>query len=269
MIVKRTLMVATVTALALAVSAGAAVAATGQTLCLSGQSAVTGPSSLGKCKPGQTQVSVATESEMSALQEQVSALQSANATLANEVSALQQTLSKVSYDPHGLNGQPTLTISGANLQVVNGTGDTDGTNGLGNLILGYDESPGTQTGSHNIMLGYDQTFTSYGGIIGGWNNSLTGPNSLVFGVGDRASGVASAVTGGFANAASGFGASVSGGTSNTATNYESSVTGGAANRASGFRASVSGGEYNTASGDYSSILGGNGFTVAATDGTAP
>jgi hypothetical protein len=259
------------TVLALAASSGAALASSGQVLCLGapGQPITTAQNPAGQCKQNQTQVTVATESEVSALQGQVSALQSTNATLSDEVGALTQTLSKVSYNPQGLNGQPTLTISGANLQVVNGTGQTAQDNGLGNLILGYDENAGTQTGSHNLVLGHDQKFSSYGGIIGGWNNTLSGPDSLVFGVGDTTSGIAAAITSGFQNNASGFGASISGGNANSASNYESSVSGGADNNASGFRASVSGGEYNTASGDYSSILGGSGVTVAATNGTSP
>jgi hypothetical protein len=272
------LILAATTVAALAASEGAALASTGQVLCVGapGQPITAAQNSMGQCKQNQTQVTIATESEVSALeaqvstlQGQVSALQATNAALSGDVSALKNTLSKVSYNPQGVNGQPTLTISGANLQVDNGTGQTDQENGLGNLFLGYDDSPGTQTGSHNLVLGYSQSFTSYGGIMGGWNNTLSGPDSLVFGVGDTAGGIASAVTGGFANSATGFGASISGGTSNAAGNYESSVSGGADNNASGWRASVSGGEYNTASGDYSSVLGGSGNTVTATNGTSP
>ena len=33
----------------------------------------------------------------------------------------------------------------------------------GNLIIGYNESPGTQTGSRNLVIGQGQSFTSYGG----------------------------------------------------------------------------------------------------------
>jgi hypothetical protein len=248
---------------------------TGQVLCLSGTQ-VSGPNSSGQCKSGQTAVTVAAQSEVaplaaqvSLLQGQVSSLESANAKLSADVSAMQTTLSKVSYSPQGLNGQPTLTITGANLQIANGTGNTDSPNGLGNLILGYDEGAGTQTGSHNVVLGYSQDFTSYGGIMGGWNNVLSGPSSLVFGVANVASGIGSSVTAGFQNTASGFGASVSGGRGNTASNYESSVTGGAANTASGNHASVSGGNGNTASGDQAAILGGNGITVPTTNGTSP
>jgi hypothetical protein len=63
---------------------------------------------------------------------QASTLQSDNATLTGEISALQTKLSKVTYDPSGLNGLPTLKISGANLQIISGSGATDAAvNGLG------------------------------------------------------------------------------------------------------------------------------------------
>src|SRR5262249_30882425 len=60
-------------ALAGAASVGTALAPTGQVLCLSGTQ-VSGPNSSGQCKGGQTQVTVATQSEVSVLQEQVSSL---------------------------------------------------------------------------------------------------------------------------------------------------------------------------------------------------
>jgi hypothetical protein len=303
---KRISILATLTALALAVSSGSALAAGGQVLCINGTSPITGPNSAGQCtKSGQTRVTVATESEVSSLQGQVatlqgqvstlqgqvstlqgqaSDLQNDNTTLSSDVSALQNTLSKVSYNPQGLNGQPTLTISGANVQVVNGTGQTASGNGLGNLILGYDDGAGTQTGSHNLVLGTAQTFTSYGGLLGGRGNTTSGPDSTAFGIGNIASADGSAVTGGKGNVASnqyaavsgGFGnkanylsASVSGGEFNVASDYGASVTGGIFNQATGTDASVSGGESNTASGDHSAILGGNGNTVSWIDGTSP
>lgn len=67
------------------------------------------------------------ESEVAALEFEADALES-------EVGALQVKLSKVSFDPTGLNGHPTLKIDGANLQIVSGSGTTIGpVNGLGNL----------------------------------------------------------------------------------------------------------------------------------------
>lgn len=50
-------------------------------------------------------------------------------------------------------GKPTIRLSGANVQIPNGEGSTNTTNGAGNLIIGYDENPQTQTGSHNLIGG--------------------------------------------------------------------------------------------------------------------
>jgi hypothetical protein len=207
---------------------------------------------------------------LSTLQGQVSTLQTDDATLTGEVSALNATLSKVSYNPLGLNGKPTLTITGANLQIISGSGHTDATpNGLGNLIIGYDESPGVQTGSHNLMLGQYQAFTSYGGLIAGRSNTLSGPFSDVFGEQNTASGPFTSVSGGFNDTASGNGASVSGGDYNTASSLTASVSGGESNTASGELSSVSGGYSNTASGFASSVLGGVNNNMSTTYGHTP
>ena len=63
-------------------------------------------------------------------------------TLQSEVSSLQSTLAGVTRDGS------TLLLSGLNLQLESGAGSTGApVNGLGNLIIGYDGDPGTQTGS--------------------------------------------------------------------------------------------------------------------------
>ena len=50
-----------------------------------------------------------------------------------------------------------ITFEAVNVRIVSGSGDTNGeVNGLGNLIVGYDEprqSGSDKTGSHNIVVG--------------------------------------------------------------------------------------------------------------------
>jgi hypothetical protein len=79
--------------------------------------------------------------------------------------------------------EETVLISGANLKVVSGEGSTDATiNGTGNIIIGYDENSGDdKSGSHNLVVGTDHTYSSYGGIVVGYNNSITGQYSSVSG----------------------------------------------------------------------------------------
>jgi hypothetical protein len=94
----------------------------------------------------------------------------------------------------------TLQFSGINVQVVSGSGATDGAvNGKGNLIVGYNKATQGQarTGSNNLIVGDEHDYTSYGGFAAGLRNRITGPGA--------------SVSGGAENTASGPGASVSGG----------------------------------------------------------
>ena len=121
------------------------------------------------------------------------------------------------------------------MHIVDGSGYTDDNgkplSGLGNLIVGYDENATTTNGSHNIVCGTQNSFSSYGGLVAAYDNTISGGYATV--------------TGGSVNKATDSGASVSGGYSNTA---------------SGRYAAVSGGEFNIASDYYSSVGGGNSNT---------
>jgi hypothetical protein len=128
------------------------------------------------------------------------------------------------------------------VQIVNGEGKTASENGAGNLVIGYDELPKEQTGSHNLILGALQAFTSYGGIDAGVGNTISAPYA--------------SISGGALNTASGNASSVSGGSQNISSALRSSVSGGMGNTASGNLSSVSGGAENKAKGIASSILGG-------------
>jgi hypothetical protein len=159
----------------------------------------------------------------------------------------------------GVAGKPTVQFSGVNVQIVNGEGQTESTNGAGNLVIGYDENPGghKQTGSHDLILGEEQEFTSVAGIVAGFENAISAPFASVSG-GERntASGEFASVSGGELNTASGEWGSVSGGELNKATGEGASVSGGAKNTASAFDASVSGGKEAKAGGAFSWIGGG-------------
>ena len=141
-----------------------------------------------------------------------------------------------------------LTISGVNVRIVDGSGSTNSTSGLGNLTIGYNQARGfgdTRTGSHNLILGDFSNYSSYGGLVAGIFNSISAPYA--------------SVSGGQYSTASGYASSVSGGGRNTASGYASSVSGGQYNTGSGQSSSVSGGYYNTASGTYSYAPNGNTF----------
>ncbi len=154
-----------------------------------------------------------------------------------------------------------ITLSGANFHIVSGSGTTDGAvNGLGNLIVGYNELRGEEddrTGSHNIVVGMENNYSSFGGLVAGRMNTISADYASVGGGwGNVASAFYSNVSGGFDNEASGIFSSLLGGTLNNAAGSYSSVSGGEGNEASGFIASVTGGRSNTASANYSSVSGG-------------
>jgi len=196
---------------------------------------------------------------------------------------LAQRVADLEYKLEYVSGGPNeVVITGANLRIVNGLGGTDCTddqgrqipncpNGLGNLIVGYNESrtdpafpPDTRTGSHNIVVGRQLNFSSFGGLVVGDLHEISGAFASVSGgFRNTASGNLSSVSGGADNIASAFVSSVSGGVFNTASGVTAAISGGQHNTARGVGSSVSGGgENNTASGDLSSVSGGTGNTAS-------
>lgn len=170
----------------------------------------------------------------------------------------------------GVGGKPTIQFSGVNVQVVNGEGKTASVNGEGNLVLGYDENGGghEQTGSHNLVAGEEQAFTSYGGLLGGFRNSITAPfASITGGEHNLAGGQSASVSGGNFDAATALGASVSGGLGNWASVYGDSISGGRENTAAGLEANWIGGGYkNSVPGNLirrASVFGGKEVSAKA------
>jgi len=157
----------------------------------------------------------------------------------------------------------SIVFTGANVYVQSGSGSTEGAvNGLGNLVVGYNDASGNpadpvldRSGSHNLVIGSYNSYSSYGSFVMGFGNTVGGPYS--------------SVCGGTQNHASGVASAVSGGSFNEARGYAASVIGGLWNLASGDLSSVSGGTSNVAAGDHSSVLGGNSVTVSTTDGHSP
>jgi len=190
--------------------------------------------------------------DTAALQARVTALETALLSAQTTIACMHAVGSDVFFD-------------GCNIHIRSGAGSTDAAvNGLGNLIIGYNENisdsagqPRVRTGSHNVVVGRDHAYSSYAGLVAGGHNSITAPGaSVTGGEGNTASGGGASVSGGTRNAASGSFASVSGGDSNTASGANASVSGGAVNTASGEIGSVSAGSRNTASGNAASVSGG-------------
>lgn len=218
---------------------------------------------------------------IAALEARVASLEAQNAELWAAVSALQSAVAgmqagndlatalvpyvNVETDPlNGVNG-PHVLFTGVNVHVRSGSAvpsTYDAADGLGNLIVGWNEPPYLVThnrlGSNNLVVGGHHQYSSIGGFVAGAVNTITQPGASVSGgSSNTASGLYSSVSGGEMNTASGRSTSVSGGAGNTASGeYASSVSGGMANTASGNSSSVSAGHENSASGVYSSVSGG-------------
>jgi hypothetical protein len=184
------------------------------------------------------------------------------ASLAAAVTALQQKTQFMSADPTA----KSTTFSGCNVFVNDGGHKTSAIvhnaagQGLGNLIIGYNATDSyfgdIRKGSHNLILGDQNNYTSYGGIVDGIGNAIKAPYASVYGGSvNTASGECASVCGGFGNAATGFIALVCGGAGNHATGAWASISGGADNEASGTWASINGGHNLTQSRDFGSSEG--------------
>jgi hypothetical protein len=208
-------------------------------------------------------------SRLEAIEGRLDDLEAQNEALQGEVDALTALLADVTRGE--IDGQDTLRLSGMNLQVVNGEDDTETTNGLGNVIIGYNGETRVgadpdRDGSHYLVVGDGHGWTSYGGIVAGQDATASGPYATVTGgVSNHASGEHASVMGGRQNTADGDAGAIVGGQGNETTGGgEHTVLGGQGNSAGGlFANAISGGRDNTTEGSarWASILGGNAQTV--------
>lgn len=215
------------------------------------------------------------------LQRTVATLRADNVALSDRVGSLDGLLTGVSRGKDA-DGYETLTISGENVQINDGSGSENTTDGLGNLIVGYDQDnldSYARSGSNNLIVGDDSGWTSfgallagfdnrvgaeYGAITGGEGNQVTGNEASVSaGEDNTAQSAQSGIAGGVDNRTSGSADAIAGGYGNVTDAPEAVVSGGADNAADGYYSSISGGDANTSDGAYSSILGGYDGSVTA------
>lgn len=225
------------------------------------------------------------------LAQRVAALEAVSApdvtALQARIEDLETLLADVTRDNGGPGGTDRLLFTGMNLQLVDGTGNTQCTgddldggtngsgetcNGEGNLIIGYNEdafSPATRTGSHSLVVGQFHSWTTYGHILGGVGNTASDANTSVLGGrGNVASGPEAAILGGNTNVATGRRSAITGGLFNEATGQESVAVGGRENIASGTSSTAGGGYLNQASGTRSVSAGGTANIAFGSSSTA-
>jgi hypothetical protein len=196
-------------------------------------------------------------------------------------------------------GPRDFIVDGCNLHVQNGMGQTGTMNRYGNLIIGYDKNEvSTRTGSHNLIVGDLHEYTSYGGIVSGTENTLSGANATILGGGQNHANFTSAVIlgadrgnadgnvvliggqrnygsvdahfgaviGGIENQVTGPSSVVVAGTLNVAAGGNSLVCGGSENTAGGGSDVACGGSRNKSSGSGSVLVGGNQNAVSGPNG---
>ncbi|MBI4603279.1 MAG: hypothetical protein HY721_15100 [Planctomycetes bacterium] len=140
----------------------------------------------------------------------------------------------------------TVLFTGVNVQIVTGLGRTETTNGVGNLIVGYQEFRGqaegppteegvnTRTGSHNIVVGARHNYSSSSGLLVGAESSLIGPGCAILGGhGSRVLGSHSVIVGGAGSCTHGSGSVIVAGENNTTNGGASAIIGGVGNRTTG------------------------------------
>jgi len=158
-------------------------------------------------------------SQIALLTSQIAALQTGGGGGGTTNPTLTALAKYVTVDPSTINGVkgPHVIFSGVNLHVRSGSGSTgdNGTpTGLGNLIVGYNEGPALladpsnsgvgRTGSHNIVGGQFNGFTSTGGMVfgsGNWTQALF--SSVLGGEMNQVQGLNSTLLGGMHNTISG------------------------------------------------------------------
>ncbi|MCX7554006.1 hypothetical protein OS175_08965 [Marinicella sp. S1101] len=251
-----------------------------------------------------------------AQQNNITQLESTTNFLINENSELVASLNDIENNVDTINSNSVLTLDGylslgfykglnaavfegINVQINDGSGDTEGaTNGLGNLIVGYNEdatsprlfcsTPGifglgqctdaggtilsnVYTGSHNIITGKGNSYTSFGGTIGGNSNILnTAHNVILTGFQNITSGgLYTTITTGQTNSNAGAYAIINGGANALITldSTAASITGGEFNVADTAFSTVSGGDNNYANGQYSTISGGSSNSTSGVSST--
>lgn len=164
---------------------------------------------------------------LQAAQTQIATLQARIATLENRpagTGGVPDLEKYVTIDPNPINGVkgPNLIFRGVNVHVQSGSGATvDAATGLGNVIIGYNETDPAvglpRNGSHNLVGGQMNSFSSSGGVVFGLRNAIRGQYAAILS-GERnvATGVTSSILGGGQNNASGQYSTILGGQLNVA-----------------------------------------------------
>src|SRR4030095_7823378 len=131
------------------------------------------------------------KTDLDGAQSTITALQNGLAAANAQISGLQAALGPlaalapfVRVDPGPINdlAGPHVIIKGANVHIRNGEPPltTASINGLGNLLIGYNEAPSpdpenmvARNGSHNLIVGPYHRYGNSGGLVAGFANTIS------------------------------------------------------------------------------------------------
>lgn len=206
------------------------------------------------------------------------------------VAALEALLAHASLDDDGnLVIRGSLFVDGGNLHVQDGTGATysesGAGNGLGNVIIGYDEDNGDEkSGSHNLVVGPYHSYAFAGNVVGGYDNAVSATAAAVLGgYGNQVGGDQSVALGGTYLTVDGYHSAAIGGNMNSVSGPNSVSLGGFSidldgdnsvtvagfdNTLSSDNAAIVAGDHHHLSGSWAAILGGSAHDVSGTSAVA-
>lgn len=191
------------------------------------------------------------------------------ANLRSLIAALQKSLTALQADVGDVlpdciqadndDGIDDVYFVGCNVHIQNGKDDTETTNGVGNLIIGYNEEPtypqdGERDGSHNLVIGDQNRYTAAAGLVVGYRSEIRGDYAAAIG-GERIG-------------AYGAGAVAIGGNLNQAEADRSTAIAGYGNEAKGEDSAAIGGYFNevTAEGRRGALVAGSNLTLRTDTG---
>ena len=177
----------------------------------------------------------------------VRTLDSAVESVDQRVAYNERTLGPLQYDARS----KTVTFTGVNVQIRNGTGSTAGDgDGTGNLIVGWNEADDNdaRTGSHNVIVGSNHAWEGHSGVAVGMDHALLSDGG--------------ASIGGEANTVAAMGSVLIGGQDNHSTGPGAVAIGGTENQMVGELSVTVGGFGNTTQGAFSMVMGGEELTAA-------
>jgi hypothetical protein len=134
-----------------------------------------------------------TEERVTLLEEKCVAVVSSMTVVESTLASHETRLAAVEDKTQFMRVDGTTTIfEGTNIQILDGTGTTEGVNGLGNLIIGYNEEADflkcysaapLRTGSHNLIVGSDNEWTGFGSLVSGRLDRMHGNYCTMLGCG--------------------------------------------------------------------------------------